>query len=326
MVCGLFCHKSLKTTPKSLLPLLATLLAGPAACSTPPASDSPDSVYPAPVAVARMAEPANRETSGLAASTRTPGLVWTHNDSGGTPVLYALDTATGALRGRVRIAGVINTDWEDIDAFTLDGRSWLLVADTGDNHARRPRVGLHVIEEPSAEALAAGGEITVLPAYSIHFVYEHGARDCEAVAVDPRERAVWLLSKRDTPARLYRLPLQPATADLPAAARFIGSVPHLRHPDALQRLLQVPLGAMIGMPTALAFAPDGSAAAVVLYGDMLLFPRRADETWAEALAREPVKLPPHRLPQAEAATFSADGRHLYVASELDDRLLRYDLP
>jgi len=275
---------------------------------------------------ARLAEPSNREASGLAASHRTSGLVWTHNDSGGVPVLFGLDAATGALRGRVRIAGVTNTDWEDVDSFTLDGRHWLLIADTGDNHARRPRVVLHVIEEPAAEALDAGGELTVIPAYSIHFVYEHGARDCEAVAVDPRERTVWLLTKRDTPARLYRLPLQAATAALPATARFTGNVPHLRQPDALQRLVQAPLGALIGMPTAMAFAPDGSAAAVVLYGDMLLFPRRPGETWAEALAREPVKLPPHKLPQAEAVTFSADGRHLYVCSELDDRLLRYDLP
>jgi hypothetical protein len=72
------------------------------------------------------------------------------------------------------------------------------------------------------------------------------------------------------------------------------------------------------------FAPDRSAALVLTYGEPLLFPRAADESWAAALARPPIRLAPHRLPQGEAACFSADGRAVYVASELVSDLLRYD--
>ena len=322
MACGISCHKFPKTTPKSAWWLAGLLLTGLGACSAVPTPPSGT----APVTAARLAEPSNREASGLAASRRSPDLLWTHNDSGGEPVLFALDATTGALRGKVRLAGVTNTDWEDVAAFELDGRAWLLVADTGDNLAGRPGVGVHVIEEPDPATLDPARELPVLPAYSIPFIYEDGPRDCEAVAVDPSGRAVWLLTKRDVPARLYRLPLRGASREQPAAARLMGRLPQLRRPDALQRLVQAPLGAMIGMPTAMDFAPDGTAAAVLLYGELLLFPRRPEETWAEALAGKPVRLAPHGFPQAEAVAFSTDGRHLFVCSEIDDRLLRYDRP
>lgn len=321
MVRALFCHKPSKTTPKSpgSLALLAFLLAGLGACATPPAP------FPAPVVVGRMAEPRNGEASGLAASHRAPDLLWTHNDSGGDPVLYALAT-DGSVRGRLRVDGVTNDDWEDMASFELDGRSWLLAADLGDNFAQRAGIVLHLLEEPDPATLNPDRELTVRPAYSIHFVFEGGARDCEAVAVDPRERAIWLLSKRDVPARLYRLPLQAAPARQPATARLMGLVTHLRQPTALEQLVQTPASALRGMPTAMDFAPDGSAAAVLLYGDLLLFQRRAGESWPEALARGPAVLPPHGFPQAEAVAFSADGRSLFVCSERDPRLLRYALP
>ena len=70
---------------------------------------------------------------------------------------------------------------------------------------------------------------------------------------------------------------------------------------------------------------DGSAAVVLTYGQVLLFPRKQSETWATAFAREPVMLPPHNLTQAEATCFSVDGRAIYVASEKTRQLLRYDL-
>ena len=43
------------------------------------------------------------EGSGVALSRRTPGLLWSHNDSG-PPMLIALD-ASGAVKGRVTVAG-----------------------------------------------------------------------------------------------------------------------------------------------------------------------------------------------------------------------------
>ncbi len=51
------------------------------------------------------------ETSGLIFLN---GKLWTHNDSGGEPILYSIDTTSGAVIERKVIAGVANEDWEDI--------------------------------------------------------------------------------------------------------------------------------------------------------------------------------------------------------------------
>lgn len=285
---------------------------------------APPATFRGPFDAGLMADPRNREASGLAGSRRDDTLVWTHNDSGGEPVLYALDARDGSRRGRVRLTGVTNRDWEDLAAFTLDGQSWLLVADVGDNLARHPQSVLHLVPEPDPATLQPAQESVIAPVYSIVFIYEDGARDCEAVAVDPTERAVYLLSKRDTPPRLYRLPLGRATAAQPAVARLVGQMPHLPPPSAVKRTVPLPMFALASLPTAMDFAPDGSAAVVLTYGRLWLFPRAPGESWAEALGRMPAALPAHLLPQAEGACFRRDGRRILVCSEATMRMLRYE--
>lgn len=278
--------------------------------------------FSGPAMTGTLAEPRNLEASGLAASRRTPGLLWTHNDSGGDPVLYALN-GDGSLRGSVKLAGVINRDWEDIAAFSLDGQSWLLVADTGDNNARYAQSSLHVLVEPDVIALSRARPFGTKPSYTINFVYEDGPRDCEAVAVDPRERAVYLLTKRDSPTRLYRLSLAAASPAQPAVARFLGAAWAFPHPVGLERLSPMVSISFPGWPTGMDFMPDGSGAVVLTYGAVYFFPRTPGESWATALARKPSVLPPFSLPQAEAVAISPDGADIYLASERTAQLLRY---
>lgn len=280
-----------------------------------------DRSFTGPFDAGLMAEPQSREASGLAASRRTASLLWTHDDSGGQPVLYALNATDGSLRGKLRVAGVENIDWEDIAAFELDGRAWLLIADVGDNLGRRPHVWLHVVEEPEAATLSPDTEIVVQPHYSLQVIYEDLARDCEAVAVDASARMVYLLSKRDPVPRLYALPLGATTQTV--VARLVGEVPHLPQPTALQRAIGLPSQAYRGQPCSMDFAADGSAAVILTYGDTLFFSRAPGESWAVALARVPIGLPPHLLPQAEAACFAADGQAIFVCSERSLRLVRY---
>ncbi len=285
-------------------------------------SDGPK--FAGPFGDVLMSAPRSREASGLAASRRTEGLLWTHSDSGGENVLYALAARDGSLRGRLRLEGVRNTDWEELAAFEMDGRAWLLVADTGDNAGARPSVSLHLVAEPDSSALAPGGDTVVRSEFSITFVYEDGARDCEAVAVDATERMVYLVTKRENTPRLYRLPLVAPIDVAPVVAQFVGLVPQLPQPQGLQNFIRLPNQAYRGEPTALDFSADGKLAALLTYGDLLLFPRADGETWADALTRSPIALPDHRLPQAEAVCFRADGQELFLCSERSLRLLRYE--
>lgn len=267
-----------------------------------------------------------RESSGLAASRLRAGVFWTHEDSGGEPVLRAI-TTDGTLLGTVRIAGARNLDWEDAASFTLDGRACLLVADTGDNQARRSDCVLYVIPEPDPAGLDAGAEQRVEAAWRIPVVYPDGPRDCEAVAVDAREGRVYLLAKRTTPHGLYALPLRPAPADTttPVAER-VGEMTAFPAADGAERFLPKPSGAYRAQPTGMDFATDGSAAVVVTYGEVLVYPKMAGETWAAALARPGEVLAPHGLPQAEAVAFGPGGveEGIHVTSEgAGEALLRY---
>ena len=59
--------------------------------------------------------PELRESSGLAVSRMQPGVLWSHNDSGDAPTLYAIDVK-GHLLATVAVANVVARDWEDIAA------------------------------------------------------------------------------------------------------------------------------------------------------------------------------------------------------------------
>ncbi|MDE2381869.1 MAG: hypothetical protein KGL71_06625, partial [Xanthomonadaceae bacterium] len=118
------------------------------------------------------------EISGLAASHVHEDVLWVHNDSGNPARLYAISTR-GRLLARFDVVGAKNIDWEDIASFNLNGKHYLLLADTGDNGGQRRDFALHVIEEPAQ--LTSG---VVRPAWSIRAHWPDGPRDCEAVAVD----------------------------------------------------------------------------------------------------------------------------------------------
>ena len=70
------------------------------------------------------------ETSGL---FFYGGKLWTHNDSGGEPILYALDTSTFDVDQRVTLSNANNVDWEDV---CFDG-STVFVGDFGNNMGAR---------------------------------------------------------------------------------------------------------------------------------------------------------------------------------------------
>src|SRR5688572_20208248 len=69
-----------------------------------------------------------RETSGLTVGRRHPDLLWTHNDSGFEPFIYALDH-NRTIKAFVRVAGVAVTDWEDMEAGACESGNCLYLAD-----------------------------------------------------------------------------------------------------------------------------------------------------------------------------------------------------
>ena len=260
------------------------------------------------------------EISGLAASREHEDVLWMHNDGGNEAQLFAVGTR-GSLQATFQVDGVSNTDWEDIASFDLDGHHYLLIADTGDNGGLRRSLQLHVVEEP-ASLDAAAQKLPLKPAWSIAFRWPDGPRDCEAVAVDAKNGQVLLISKKRTPPELFALPLHPRGDGL-QVARKLGVLAGMPQPDAEELRANERMARIRHQVTAADIAPDRSRIAVMTYNEVLLYPRRGRESWAEALARKPVVHDLPWLPQAEALGWDADGHGLFATGEFAPAPLLY---
>jgi hypothetical protein len=260
------------------------------------------------------------EVSGLAASRVHEDVLWMLDDGGNDGRLFAVGSR-GGLRATFRVAGVAKTDWEDIAAFELDGRRYLLVADTGDNGGLRRSLQLHVIEEPASLDEAAQ-RAPLRPAWSIVFRWPDGARDCEAVAVDAQRGEILLVSKKRTPPELFALPLRPRDNDVQVARR-LGVLAGVPVPDAEALRANPRMARIRHQVTAADIAPDGRRLAVMTYNEVLLYRRRGEESWDRAVARKPVVHDLPWLPQAEALGWDAAGRGLFATGEFAPAPLLY---
>ncbi len=143
------------------------------------------------------------ELSGVAPS-RQPGILWTHNDSGHDPILFAVDS-TGRDLGGWRITGAVNRDWEDMTAgpcTTAPGRC-LYMGDIGDNQRRRPSIVIYRVAEPPAPT----GDSEPLPLLdSIVLRYPGGPRNAEGIALTPDGRLLVAAKDLRGPALLFEAP------------------------------------------------------------------------------------------------------------------------
>ncbi len=251
-----------------------------------------------------LLDPQLAEVSGLAASRRHADVLWLLDDGGNPARLFAVSDL-GRRLATFRVEGVTKTDWEDIAAFELDGRNYLLIADTGDNGGLRRSLQLHVIEEP-----ARLDNARLQPAWSIAFRWPDGARDCEAVAVDPVRREILLITKKRHPPELFTLPLRPSGTGLLTASR-VGELAGVPGPQdgASTR------SAVAHHVTAADVSPDTATLAVMTYRNLLLYSRLPGEGWDIATSRAPDVSPLPLLPQAEALGWSVDGDSLYATGE-----------
>lgn len=261
------------------------------------------------------------EISGLAASPVQSNLLWAIDDSGNPARLYAL-TRRGQLRASYAVDGIAKTDWEDIAAFQLDGKSYLLVADTGDNGGIRKILSLHVFPEPAD----ADHDGHVSPAWSIRFRWPDGARDCEAVAIDAERGEILLISKKRQPPQLFLLPLRPGNGkpDRILTARLAGTLAGVPQASARERAERPAVARLRSQVTAADIAPGRDAIAVLTYDNLLIYSRPPGQAWPRTLAHPPRWIVPMLLlPQGEAATWSRDGEGIYASGEFNPAPIFY---
>ena len=235
------------------------------------------------------------EASGLALSIRTPGVVWSLNDSG-APVVIALDQ-TGRTIGRVRITGADVNNWEDVSVAPCREGSCLYVADTGNGGGtQRNDVVLYRVPEPLA------GDKATAPAEVFNAAYPTD-EDHEAEAVFVIDQRLFLVTKGH-PSWLFRFPMQMPPGSLTTLER-LGEIP-------TERLLtsSIPRRTRI---TDAETTPDGqwvalrTNEALLVYRAGDLTASRLDNVWHWDLRA-------FGEPQGEGVAMSNEG-DVYLASE-----------
>jgi hypothetical protein len=211
------------------------------------------------------------EASAAVMSQTQPGIVFTINDSGNDPMLFAIDTL-GRDRGAWRVIGAQNVDWEAASAGPCGGGGdssgtavlrCLYLGDVGDNSARYPYRTIYRVTEPTVEPSGFTGQIA---ARKLNFVYPDSPHDVEAMYLS-RDGTTYLITKRPLkdrsgrrrPALVFALPPSVWTRPEPLAlAELVDSLPIIPG-SAHDRLI-----------TDAALSPDGRRLAVRTYAEVYL--------------------------------------------------------
>ena len=156
-----------------------------------------------------------QEASGLVASRAHPGVLWTHNDSGDGPRLYALSTS-GRHLGVFTLEGAEARDWEDIaiGPGPEPGVDYLYAGDIGDNDAQQELKYVYRVIEPAVDADQAPVDTTLSGVSTVTVRYPDGPSDAETLLVDPLTSDLYVLTKRSTEVAIYRAAAPHSTSDV----------------------------------------------------------------------------------------------------------------
>ena len=223
------------------------------------------------------------EASGLALSRRTPGVLWSHNDSGNATVLFALDVA-GALRGPIRVP-VLTRDWEDVSSGRCPAGDCLYIADIGDNGFARSRIRIFRVPEP------APGEAETAQPEMFSAAYADGPHNAEALFVIGADL---FIVTRDRTGGLYR-----ATPPLDGSGEL-----------TFERIGELGVAAVSDAES----SPDEQSVVVRTANEVIVY-RTADIRRGGAVPSR-LRIPVDGLkePKGEGVALGSDGM-LYLASE-----------
>jgi hypothetical protein len=217
-------------------------------------------VASSPEPLLRIQDPALLESSGLAASVRHPGVLWTHADGGTVAQVRAVDGG-GATVATVTVAGIDPWDPEAMAISSSSGEPEIYLGDIGDNQAERDDVSVFRFAEPPS---LTDQSVEVL---WYRFTYPDGPHDAEALLVHPRTGRIYIATKSFGQGGLYRAPREPVTVDN-------GS-------NELERV-----GAVPPLVTDGVFLPDGRFA-LRTYSSVHVYDRPGEEVASAALPAQP---------------------------------------
>ncbi len=284
---------------------------------TPPSFEPERSEYRSPQTAGRVESKEINESSGIAASKCQTDVLWTHNDSGDGPYIFAMDTA-GRDLGTWKVENADNVDWEDIAEFKdADGNCFLYIGDIGNSskEPRRTEHKIYKIDEPKVPSGGSGSSRThpveTSPAAIIAFSYPDGPHDAEALLVNPKDESIYVITKdRSAPAGVYRF--EPLFGGPPVRPKKVADL----------TVPAIPNGFLTGGD----IAPDGKHVVLCDYFAAYELSQMPDaESFDEIWQQRPKPIDLGLRTQGESIGYSSDGRSLFATSEgANEPLIRVD--
>ena len=245
-----------------------------------------------------------KEISGIAASINNPKLLWVHNDSGNGANIFLLDEKLD-VKLTCTLAGVENRDWEDIAVGPGpdDSKSYVYVADIGDNEAKYQYKYVYRFEEPLWNKTQPEN-IAVTSFDRITFQLPDSRKDTETLLLDPKTKNLYVVSKREEPVCLYELKYPYHKEDTLVA----------------HKLMSLPFTQIVGGD----FASNGHEILMKNYNQIYYWNSSA-ESMTDVLKESPLEIPYEAEPQGESITWAIDGSGFYTLSEEKKRKNRISI-
>ncbi len=267
--------------------------------------------------IGTITNPLIKEASGLAASCKNRNILWVINDGGASPALYAI-LPDGQTVNEFNVKNAKNKDWEDLALFRYNNIHFLMIADVGDNNAKRKFYSLYAVKEPDMNKILSKKDNVLKIEWEMKFQYEDGPRDCEAIAVNSLKKRILLLSKRTKPPILYELPLKANTSGTTFIAKKIATVANI--PPPAKDDLRYKYGKFLSQPTGMDLSFDGEILIILTYKDAYYYKRNINQKWKDLFETMPRRIfLPHpntkKLTQREAICISHQNGELFITSE-----------
>lgn len=251
-----------------------------------------------------------KEASGLVSSRKNNGSLWAHNDSGDENRIFLIDSY-GKGKREFKLLGAENRDWEDMGIVSeADGSATIYLADFGDNNANYSSYSLYWCKEPVVDSNTPLAN-TITQVSKLTFTLSDGARDMECLLVDQKTKDIFIISKRETSKRLYKITASSVVAGGTAKAEFIRELNFSKPISTDARIITA------AYITGGSISPDNSEILIKNYLEIFYWKRKTGETISDALSRTPKTVPYKLEPQGEGIAFASDGNGYFTISELD---------
>ena len=262
-----------------------------------------------PGEVVGTADASIHEMSGLAASQKNPGIIWTMEDSQSPTNVYAL-SESGSILMTVNLPVTMN-DWEDIAIYVENGRHYIYISDTGNNYGpyNRDVLSVYRFEEPTIAFRKARTTLKIPKTDIETYTFNYGpgfsipnVPDCEALAVDPDTGDMFFFTKdwSKTASEVYRYPAA-------------NQVPNSNYP--LEKLTTLPILQVTGAD----ITPEGHRLAIVNYGGVGYGLERPEGiSWADFFRGQPSLCEFSVAPQVQREAVAATNGGYFITSECGD--------